>query len=261
MRLNARYDALFEEPFPVLDGLAPGAVRRRTVGPLAAARPFLSAAAAAGGAQVHGRLRAPVRAAARPDRPRTRPTSFAPSRSATVVVSEASKELTSWPPAPDPLVRWCGGARRGGGAAARWAAGREPSLRTEGPRTEARGRTPTKCNPRATSRPAAYLPSRMNLTAGSRRICPTPPGFAGLAVVHQHADCSVRETPIGCRTGTPAPTGTAVVATSRRRLLADHLPLRPALSRSVTSSKGSAARRSARRRATKDPKKRRSRSR
>ena len=51
---------------PVLDGLAPGAVRRRVDRAVAGPRALLSAAAARERAQVHGRLRAARRAAARP---------------------------------------------------------------------------------------------------------------------------------------------------------------------------------------------------
>ena len=69
--LTSRYDNLFHQPFPYSMGWhqAPfdGAVHRS----LAAPRPLLPAAAALGHrAQVHGRLRAPGRAAARPDAPR-----------------------------------------------------------------------------------------------------------------------------------------------------------------------------------------------
>ena len=66
--LLTRYDDLFETSFPVLNGLAWGAIRRRQSIPLAASCAFLSSAAALGHRQkVYGRIRNAWRGSARPD--------------------------------------------------------------------------------------------------------------------------------------------------------------------------------------------------
>ena len=65
--LNLRYDGLFRRPFPFSMGWHQAPFGGAPDGPLAGSRALLPAAPARHGAQVHGGLRAAVRAAAGPD--------------------------------------------------------------------------------------------------------------------------------------------------------------------------------------------------
>ena len=105
-------------PVPVLDGLAPGAVRRRADRSLAAPRPLLPAAPPLGDRpQVHGRLRAARRVAARPHRRggrRAAPGAVAASTTCSTRRTGPPTGLTSRPRSSTDPARYDGGPRTEG---------------------------------------------------------------------------------------------------------------------------------------------------